>query len=174
MPLALIQDHVDCMRRHAEQAYPQEGCGLLLGHLDAETSQKTLVSVALMTNDWSPQVAQQLEISNEQAPAAENLSSARRYWIDPRQLLETQRQARSQGLSIIGVYHSHPDAAAVPSGCDRDLAWQTYSYIIVSVQRGVAADIQSWQLNPEHQFESEPMKIVPASAARDRMPFLSS
>ena len=160
------------MQTHAEQAYPHEGCGLLLGSFDAEADKKTLVELVFLKNAWAKAVADDLAESGYQA--SQDMTTARRYWIDPKAMLETQRQARQQGLSIIGVYHSHPDATAVPSMCDRDLAWPAYAYVIVSVRNGLAADLQNWQLDNNHQFQPEPMKIAPASAAKDRMPLLSS
>ena len=160
------------MQTHAEQAYPYEGCGLLLGNFDAAADKKTLVELVFLKNAWTEAVAADLVESGYQA--LQGMTTARRYWVDPKDMLETQRQARQRGLSIIGVYHSHPDAAAVPSKCDRDLAWPTYAYVIVSVNNGLAVDLQNWQLDNNHQFQPEPMKIAPASAAKDRMPLLSS
>ncbi len=160
------------MQAHAEQAYPHEGCGLLVGRFDATTDEKTLVNLTLLDNAWTKDVA--ADLADQTHSAAVPQTKARRYWIDPKDLFETQRQARQDGLAIIGVYHSHPDAAAVPSGCDRDLAWPSYAYIIVSVRHGTAVDLQNWQLDGHHQFQPEPMKITPASAAKDRMPLLSS
>ena len=160
------------MQAHGEQAYPYEGCGLLVGSFDAITDVKTLVDLVLLENRWTDGVAAGLAESGH--GDAEVMTKERRYWIDPKDLLETQRRARKAGLDIIGVYHSHPDAEAKPSECDRDLAWPSYAYIIVSVRDGSAVDLQNWQLDGSHQFQSEPMKIVPASAARDRMPLLSS
>lgn len=160
------------MQAHAEQAYPYEGCGLLVGRFDATTNEKTLVNLTLLDNAWTQAVAADL-VSQKDSEAAP-MTKARRYWIDPQDLFETQRQARQDGLAIIGVYHSHPDAVAVPSGCDRDLAWPSYAYIILSVRHGIAVDLQNWQLDGNQQFQPEPMKITPASAAKDRMPLLSS
>jgi proteasome lid subunit RPN8/RPN11 len=89
-------------------------------------------------------------------------------------LLETQRHAREKGLTIIGVFHSHPEAEAVPSECDRELAWPAYAYVIVSVRHGKAVDLKNWQLDGNHQFQPEPLRIAPASAAKDRMSLVSS
>ena len=158
------------MQAHAEQAYPHEGCGLLLGTFDPEADQKTLVDIALLDNAWTADVATALVEPADDA----SMTQARRYWIDPKDLFETQRQARADGLTMIGVYHSHPNGKAVPSECDRTLAWPTYAYIIVSVRHGAAVDLQNWQLDGNHQFQPEPLKIAPASAAKDRMPLLSS
>ena len=158
------------MQAHAEQAYPQEGCGLLVGLFDAVTDQKNLVDVVLLENAWTADVVDSLPKTDQGISTA--MTKARRYWIDPKNLFETQRQAREKGLTIIGVYHSHPEAEAVPSECDRTLAWSSYSYIIVSVRKGVAVDLKNWQLDSNHQFQPEPLKIAPASAAKDRMPLV--
>lgn len=160
------------METHAAQAYPNEGCGLLVGTLDPHTERKTLVKLVLLDNAWASGVA--AELAERGHKDSETMTKARRYWIDPEDLLTVQRQAREDGLTIIGVYHSHPDAEAGPSECDRTLAWSTYSYIIISVRNGTAVDLQNWQLDSHHQFQPEPMKIAPASAARDRMSLLSS
>lgn len=170
MALTLTQEHIEAMQAHAEQAYPHEGCGLLLGTFTPTTGAKKLVQLSLLDNAWSPDVATDLSNNSDRHTGSAPMTKARRYWIDPRDLLATQRQAREQGLNIIGVYHSHPNAAAIPSECDRELAWSTYAYIIVSVRQGVAVDLQNWQLDSNHQFQPEPLKIAPASAARDRMP----
>ncbi|MEM8613686.1 MAG: M67 family metallopeptidase [Cyanobacteria bacterium P01_H01_bin.105] len=176
MALILTQEHIERMQAHAEQAYPHEGCGLLVGHFDAATDQKTLVHIALLENAWAANVSADLAARGAERGHDDTatMTKARRYWIDPKDLFETQRQARADGLNIIGVYHSHPDAEAIPSECDRDLAWSTYAYIIVSVRHGIAVDLQNWQLDHNHQFQPEPLKIAPASAAKDRMPLLSS
>ncbi|ESA35908.1 mov34 mpn pad-1 family protein [Leptolyngbya sp. Heron Island J] len=170
MALTLTQAHIERVQAHAEQAYPHEGCGLLVGLFDAVADQKTLVDVVLLDNAWTADVADNLAESGQGNSAT--MTKARRYCIDPKDLFETQRQAREKGLTIIGVYHSHPDAEAVPSECDRNLAWSSYSYIIASVRNGVAVDLQNWQLDSSHQFQPEPLKIAPASAAKDRMPLV--
>ncbi|MEO0867312.1 MAG: M67 family metallopeptidase [Cyanobacteria bacterium J06642_11] len=172
MALILTQEHIEQMETHAAVAYPHEGCGLMVGKLDPATQEKNLVRLAQLENAWADDIA--AELAEQTDDQSTSFTKAHRYWIDPKDLLTIQRQAREEGLTIIGVYHSHPDAPAIPSECDRRLAWSTYSYIIVSVHSGIAVDLQNWQLDNNHQFQPEPMKITPASAARDRMPLLSS
>lgn len=87
-----------------------------------------------------------------------------RYWIDPTDLLRIQHEARDQGLEIIGIYHSHPDHPAVPSDCDRRLAWPVYSYVIAAVHRGHLRDLQSWRLQDPPLFESEVIQILAPAA----------
>ena len=53
------------------------------------------------------------------------------------------------GLEVLGYYHSHPDHPAVPSAFDMEHAWPWYSYIIVQVNRGGAAELASWVLEDD-------------------------
>jgi proteasome lid subunit RPN8/RPN11 len=134
---------------------------------------KSLIELVPLENHWTA------ESTAEHVPALGTLSpeddrktvytKRRRYSIDPKDMLGVQKQARSQGLNIIGIYHSHPDQVAVPSECDRLLAWPEYTYAIVSVCNGKAVDVKSWTLDSNHQFQPETMKVSPSSA-RDRMP----
>jgi proteasome lid subunit RPN8/RPN11 len=75
--------------------------------------------------------------------------------------MSVQRDGRERNLDIIGIYHSHIDHPAVPSECDRRLAWSSYSYVIVSVVHGKASDLKSWCLDDQHQFQPEPIQPEP-------------
>ncbi|MGB3401946.1 MAG: M67 family metallopeptidase [Microcoleaceae cyanobacterium] len=137
---------------HAEQAYPNECCGILMGYLEAE-DRKSLVEIIPTENAWNQETADHfelLETTHQQLTTTE-----RRYTIAPEALLNAQKQGRDRQLSIIGIYHSHPDHTAIPSEFDRVCAWLGYSYIIVSVQQKKAADLRSWCLDQQHQFIAE-------------------
>ncbi|PZU99495.1 MAG: metal-dependent protease of the PAD1/JAB1 superfamily [Leptolyngbya sp.] len=159
----------------ASATYPSEACGLLVGRREPSpgSDDRTVVEVVALNNAWEPSL---LEYTDSQAglgedPSAREHSVGDRYWIDPADMLAVQRSARERGLEIIGVYHSHPDHPAVPSECDRILAWPVYSYVIISVMAGQVADLKSWRLNDQHQFEPEPVKMMGLSA--NKPPFLS-
>lgn len=166
--------NADCRQAIAQAAaasYPNECCGLLVGWREAiagaEADCRTVVEVVALKNAWDPSL---LDYTDAQ-PGSETDHSARdRYWIDPADLLTAQRSARERGLEIIGIYHSHPDHPAVPSECDRALAWPLYSYVIASVFAGQVTDLKSWRLDDEHQFQSEPVKMIGSSA--NKAPFL--
>ncbi|MGA7935444.1 MAG: M67 family metallopeptidase [Kovacikia sp.] len=147
MTLTLTSDQLQIIKAHAERTYPEECCGLLLGRLEA--AEKVVVEVRSTRNDWSPQIAE--DLADEQRP----LTKTQRYWIAPQEMLIGMREARRRGLEIIGIYHSHTDHPAMPSECDRRLAWSQYSYLIVSVQQGKVVDAQSWMLDDYHQFQAE-------------------
>lgn len=165
MVLILDPDMLDALRAHAERTYPEECCGLLLGWLAASAAgeaARCLVDCVAVDNAWDSEAAAAVaSLRGAAEPTAKDTAKAkdRRYWIDPQVILQVQRQARDRGCDIIGVYHSHPDQAAVPSACDRDLAWPDYSYVIVAVAAGQAVDVRSWQLDQQHQFQAEQMRM---------------
>ncbi|WP_299484641.1 M67 family metallopeptidase [Acaryochloris sp. IP29b_bin.137] len=154
--LNLQAHHMDQIQAHARDCYPEECCGLMLGHRveTADQSQKTLLALYPMDNAWD-----QANGPIEEKTSCSPLTAARRYWIAPQDLFNAQKYARTQGWDIIGVYHSHPDHEAVPSECDRKWAWPQYSYVIVAVNRGVPHDLRSWILDDQQQFRSEPVAV---------------
>ncbi|MBW4579062.1 MAG: M67 family metallopeptidase [Tildeniella nuda ZEHNDER 1965/U140] len=151
MSLTLPADRLQAIHAHAERTYPEECCGLLLGTIAAD--KRVVHDVYEVLNAWDTDAAHQL---NDNAA----FTKTRRYWIAPEDMLAGMREARRRNLEIIGIYHSHPDYPAVPSECDRAIAWSQYSYLIVSVEQGIAKDVRSWTLNEQHLFESEAIQIA--------------
>ncbi len=140
----LNSEHLQTIYAHAETTDPEECCGLLLGSLTDKN--KTVLEVIPTENAWS-------ETSD---PLCDSTATKqRRYTISPQVMLQVQKDARDRNLNIIGIYHSHINNPANPSELDRQLAWQEYSYIIVSVMNGKAAEIKSWILDANHQFQQE-------------------
>ena len=73
-----------------------------------------------------------------------------RFRIDELDLVEAELTADEHDLSVIGVFHSHPDHP--PAASPRDLAWATwpgYSYLITEVRKGDPVQSKSWQLLPD-------------------------
>ena len=113
--------------------YPHETCGLLLG---------------VRTGD---------AVEVRELVQARNLNRVRaqdRYELDPDDFLAADALARTQGIEIVGIWHSHPDHPACPSATDRDGAWAGWSYVIVSVGAEGAQELRSWRLNGD-QFVEE-------------------
>ena len=152
MILTLTSEQLQAIKSHAERTYPEECCGLLLGRLEA--AGKVVVDVQATENAWNLQIAED-DLADDSLP----LTKTHRYWIAPEKMLLGMRAARCRDLEIIGIYHSHTDNPAVPSECDRRLAWSQYSYLIVSVVQGKAADARSWMLDDRHQFQAETLQI---------------
>lgn len=158
MTLYLTSEHLDAITQHAQRTYPEECCGLLIGTLASQRNESRVVEVRPTPNAWSPEQVAGLEalIPDQSTPH----SRRDRFWIDPRELLMAQREGRDRGLSVVGIYHSHPDHAAIPSECDRRLAWPDYSYLIVSVHQGITRDLLSWKLDINHQFQVEELQCL--------------
>ncbi len=93
-------------------------------------------------------------------------SARNRYLIDPESFRRGEERLERDGLDVIGVYHSHPDHPPVPSAFDREQAWPRFSYVIVGVERGRAADLKSWVLADdrgifeEEEITNEERKVV--------------
>lgn len=143
-----------CMQEiadHAEATYPDECVGLLLGHLEATC--KHVVHIYPVENRWEGQVALSDEDDGE--------SRHDRFYLDPRDYLRADREARTQGLDVVGCYHSHPDHEAVPSARDLTGAQgvgggQEFAFVIQSVRQGKAAELKSWLLLDDGmRFEEE-------------------
>ncbi len=60
---------------------------------------------------------------------------------------------------MLGVFHSHPDCAAIPSSADTVAAFPYFSYLIVSVYDLHIAEVRSWQLSEERLFIEETISI---------------
>ena len=149
--LRVAAEHIRAICAHAQSTYPQECCGLLLGKLSQDG--KILIDAIATENVWSAQAVESFSEIDTKWQLSENKST--HYTIAPEEILRVQKESRDRQLDIIGIYHSHPDHPAIPSQFDRVCAWQTYSYIIVSVLQGKAGELQSWSLDDNHQFQPE-------------------
>ena len=117
------------IRRHGEETYPHECCGVLLGQVDLDQNERR-VSLAI-------------RCGNTRTDSAHN-----RYHIDPKELIAAQKTARERGEDIVGFYHSHPDHPAQWSQTDfAEAHWIGCSYVITSVAKGKAETTNSFLLD---------------------------
>ncbi len=117
----------EALRRHGEETYPHECCGVLLGR---------------MHDDGIRIVTSTARCGNTRTDSPQN-----RYNIDPGELVRIQREGRERGEDIVGFYHSHPDHPARWSSTDlAEAHWIGCSYIITSVEKGKAAITNSFEL----------------------------
>ncbi|KPK66085.1 MAG: hypothetical protein AMS21_03125 [Gemmatimonas sp. SG8_38_2] len=117
--------------RQLEAAYPEEACGGLLGR---------------MVDESDVAVVEAVPLDNERED-----ERRRRYLIGPDAVLALERRAEKAELQVIGFYHSHPDAHALPSKSDREHAWPWYIYLIVQVQFGSATNTRAWRLTEDQE-----------------------
>jgi proteasome lid subunit RPN8/RPN11 len=129
-----LEKHI---RSDGETAYPNECCGVLIGEVD---------------NAGVKTARRALTIDN----AREDGEQYHRFLITPEDMMNAEQTARSMKLDVIGFYHSHPDHPSAPSGYDKDHALPFYSYVIVSVDKGKAQVLTSWELtNDRTDFMQE-------------------
>jgi proteasome lid subunit RPN8/RPN11 len=139
MKLVLPARIMDQIRAHGEETYPHECCGFLFGGQE----------------DGTRVISQIRRQPNERTESQNN-----RFLITPGQFRDAERAARGAGLLMVGIYHSHPDSPARPSEYDRDHAWPWYSYLIVSVGKGTAADSNVWELKEDRSgFVAQDLEI---------------
>lgn len=110
--IRLRKDDYDKILVHCEQGLPNEACGLLAGTVEGDV--KTVTKVYLLTN---------IDASNEH------------FSMEPKEQLAALKDARANGVNIIGNFHSHPESPSRPSEEDKRLAYDsTIEYLILSLQ----------------------------------------
>jgi proteasome lid subunit RPN8/RPN11 len=126
------------MVAHARATYPDECCGAMLGRVDGDQKQVL--------------IAMRLENSSAGSQAA-------RYELRPEDLLAADKEARRQGLDLVGIYHSHPDCGAYFSETDLKNSCPWYSFIVLSIQKGEFDHANSWLPNAE-QTAAEKEELI--------------
>lgn len=155
MALKLSRPQIEAIQQHGAREYPSECCGVLLGKGNGFEKEVTEV-VPLKNLRHDPARAQELlPVDNPKVETDRN-----RFLIDPLEQLRVEKDARARGLEVLGYYHSHPDHPARPSQYDREHAWPWYSYVILSVERGMAKDLTCWVLKEDRSaFESDSVVV---------------
>jgi proteasome lid subunit RPN8/RPN11 len=138
--LAVSYRIMELIHEHVEKAYPEEGAGFLIGK-DGE-----VIEIVALPN------------------AREEGARHNRFLFTPEDYLKAELKADMLGLSLIGVFHSHPDCPNVPSDYDRDWAQPFFSYIITRVDAGKVVSSRSWRLLEDRSgYEEEEIKLIQIS-----------
>jgi proteasome lid subunit RPN8/RPN11 len=111
------------MVRHAERTYPEECCGAMIGSVEDGAK---LVRAAL--------------------PLANAFAGLRttRYEVSAEDLRRADAMAREDGMTLIGIYHSHPDRDARFSETDLKNSCPWFSFVVLSIRNGAFHDAGSW------------------------------
>jgi len=126
------------VRDHLEISFPFEGCGFLFG---SEKHSRIITKMVPASNSKTG-------------------DQRRRFEISPLDYMKAEQLALTEGLTLLGIYHSHPNHPAIPSEHDRVQAMPFFSYLILSIQEGVSANATSWRLNDKtKEFEEEQLII---------------
>ncbi|HEU5290519.1 MAG TPA: M67 family metallopeptidase [Cyclobacteriaceae bacterium] len=132
-PVRIDAKALDIIEKHGVEEYPYECCGFLYG---AEGNVRVIREAKPVLNKV-------------------NENRKRRFEISPKDYLLAERYAIEHGLTLLGVYHSHPDHPAIPSIHDFRQAVPFFSYIIISVSENEVKDLRSWQLYEGHFIEEK-------------------
>ena len=126
------------MVAHARATYPDECVGAMLGRVE-DGEKEVLIAMRLQNASAGSQRA--------------------RYELRPEDLLAANKEARRQGLDLVGIYHSHPDCGAYFSETDLKNSCPWYSFIVLSIQKGEFDHANSWLPNAE-QTEAEKEELI--------------
>ena len=134
MEVVLARAALDAMARHAEASYPEECCGFLVG----------------MAADGQRSGTRQVRATR---PVRNMVSENRthRFIIPADEVRRAEAETEGTESQIVGFYHSHPDHPAVPSEFDQENALPWYSYVVLSVARGVTGEVGVYELDPEER-----------------------
>lgn len=120
---------VEAIREEARRAYPNEGCGALLGPAGGE-------------------ITDAIALDN-----AESREPRTRFTVEPRDYLAVEERAEALGLELRGFWHSHPDHPARPSPTDRQYAWPGWLTLVIAVENGEPRELTAWQIaSPDAAF----------------------
>jgi proteasome lid subunit RPN8/RPN11 len=153
--LRIAQDALFHLRRHGEETYPHECCGVLLGQMQNGVGQGEGKNEAGIRKI----VTRAVRCTNTRDDSPQN-----RYNIDPKELIRIQRESSERGEEIVGFYHSHPDHPAQWSQTDlAEAFWFGCSYVITSVENGNATNTNAFELTgtdeSDKKFVDEPVFI---------------
>jgi proteasome lid subunit RPN8/RPN11 len=134
---------------HGRSTYPEECCGFLIAPSTRVMGEQRFLQRAIPAENCARE------------------DRRRRYEIDPQELLRIERTVLPRE-TLVGIYHSHPDHPPVPSEFDRERAWPWYSYLLLSVSRGVPGELFGFELDPEsRQFHPRHVIVEGGSPPTD-------
>ena len=146
------------MREHAEESFPDECCGALLAGPNAQVVRMANIQNRLHAAD----------------PAAHPRDARTAYQMDPRELLEVNRDGDRVGWRIVLFYHSHPSHGAYFSptdkaralwgeGADAEPAYPGVAYLVLSIYDRELRDAKAYAWDESRRdFLERALRILPA------------
>jgi proteasome lid subunit RPN8/RPN11 len=127
---------------HAQSTFPDECCGVMVGRIDGDA--KTVTTAIALENSYKGKQED-------------------RYEIRPEDLLAADKNARAQGLDLIGIFHSHPDCDAYFSKTDLENSCPWYSFVVISIKGGKFDHANSFLPNADQTAAEKEELIWPKS-----------
>src|SRR3989338_3026125 len=110
----------------SEQAYPFEGCGLLLGPF---ASEKQVLRIVTLRNMLKEEGRGRFDFS-----------------FSPKEFMEAQLAAEKQQLDVVGIFDTHPDHPPRPSPTDASQPMLAgWINLIDSVHGGKFREAKAWR-----------------------------
>jgi proteasome lid subunit RPN8/RPN11 len=142
--LWLTDEQAQAIVRHVLAEVPREACGLIAGR-----------------NNRVERII----------PAANAASDPQHFYeIDHRALVQAMFEIERSGLTLIGIYHSHPNGDPIPSQTDiAQAAYPDAVYLIVGL-RGAEPRLSAWRIR-RHEVEPVTLHIgtTPPEAGHDQL-----
>jgi proteasome lid subunit RPN8/RPN11 len=126
----------------SEQAYPFEGCGLLIGPL---STTKTVQKVIALKNILRDEGRGRFDFA-----------------FSPKEFMEQQMAAEVMKLDVVGLFHTHPDHPPRPSATDASQPMLAgWINIIAAVHGGTFKEAKAWWREDEQQPFVESQLVIP-------------
>ena len=137
--MIIIEPHIKILlEEDAVNTFPDECCGFMFGVEDEEEN-RLIQEIIVVDN-------------------SKQGDKTRRFEISAFDYMKAEEYAAEKNISLLGIYHSHPNHPAIPSEHDRKAAQPYFSYVIISVFNKETITLRSWRLNDEEQFDEEKIK----------------
>jgi proteasome lid subunit RPN8/RPN11 len=131
--LAVPRAVYTAMLAQAEAERPLECCGLLAGTLRDDGT----------------------GLVEERYPLVNALASPTEYLSDPTSTLAAWRDRRRRGLEELGVYHSHPTSAPIPSRKDLERSYGPEVVNLIISLTTTPSTVRGWWLTDDTFTEAE-------------------
>ena len=143
--IKIPSDLLEKIFEHARKDYPSECCGFIVGPDDQASRLSRSIPCINAQDEYHTRDPLQFPRTSQNA-----------YFVEPRQLLQIQKEIRSKGEVLRMIYHSHPNSDAVFSAEDQKMAamngepvYPDVSYLVISVKQSEIAgyNVFSWDLS---------------------------
>lgn len=123
---------------HSKAELPNEACGLIAGRI--ENDKKIIEKVYLLTN---------VDASNEH------------FSMSQAEQLVSIKDARENGLTLLGNFHSHPETPSRPSEEDKRLAYDSTSeYLILSLMERDNPVLKAFNIDKEKNVSINDINVI--------------